>query len=107
MTKDEMEEIVGTYRNGLLRIDLFIRGGQLVRKETYPTTVEEGPGREIETTVRKIGRDRFVFTPPGQVPRAGYAGATQFTVIRDAAGKPEYLHGSLEAAAKVTPSPER
>ena len=107
MTKDEMEEIAGTYRNGLLRIDLFIRDEQLVRKETYPTTVEEGPGREIETTVRKIGRDRFVFTPPGQDPRAGYAGATQFTVIRGAAGKPEYLHGSLEAAARVTPSPER
>ena len=56
-----MEEIAGTYHNGLLRIDLFVRDGQLIRKETYPTTVEEGPGREIETTVRKIGRDRFVF----------------------------------------------
>lgn len=102
MTKDEMEELAGTYRNGLLRIQLFLRDGQLFRKETYPTTVEEGPGREIETTVTKIGRDRFVFTAPGEDARAGYEGATQFTVIRDGAGKPEYVHGSLEAAARVT-----
>jgi CubicO group peptidase (beta-lactamase class C family) len=105
MAKSEMEEIAGTYRNGLLRIDLFVRDGQLMRKETYPTTIEEGPGREIETIVTKIGRDRFLFTPPGKDPRAGYAGATQFTVIRDSAGKPEYVHGSLEAAAKVTRAP--
>jgi hypothetical protein len=96
-----MEEIAGTYHNGLLRIDLFVRDGQLIRKETYPTTVEEGPGREIETPVTKIGRDRFVFMPPGDDSRTGYAGAAEFTVVRDAAGKPEYLHGSLEAAAKV------
>ena len=102
LTQAEMEEIAGTYHNGLLRIDLFVRDGQLIRKETYPTTVEEGPGREIETPVTKIGRDRFVFMPPGEDSRAGYAGAAEFTVVRDAAGKPEYLHGSLEAAAKVT-----
>jgi CubicO group peptidase (beta-lactamase class C family) len=107
MTKSEMEEIAGTYRNGLLRIDLFVRDGQLIRKETYPTTAEEGPGREIETPVTKIGRDRFAFTPPGEDPRAGYAGTTQFTVIRDSEGVPAYVHGSLEAAAKVKPTEQK
>lgn len=106
LTQPEMEEVAGTYRNGLLRVDLFIRDRQLIRKEFYPTTVEEGPGREIETPVTKIGRDRFAFTPPGDDARAGYAGAVEFTVIRGADGKPEYLHGSLEAATKVkTPAP--
>ncbi|MGE5208073.1 MAG: serine hydrolase domain-containing protein, partial [Alphaproteobacteria bacterium] len=100
MTKSEMQEIAGTYRNGLLRIELFVRDGQLIRKETYPTTAEEGPGREIETPVKKIGRDRFVFFPPGEDPRAGYAGVTQFTLVRDSKGAPEYVHGSLEAAAR-------
>lgn len=101
MTKAEMEELAGTYRNGLLRIELFVRDDQLMRKETYPTTVEEGPGRELETPVTKIGPDRFLFTPPGEDPRAGYAGASQFTIVRNAAGKPAYVHGSLEAAARV------
>ena len=33
------EGVSGTYRNGLLRIELVVRAGQLIRKESYPTTV--------------------------------------------------------------------
>lgn len=99
LTHGEMEEIAGTYRNGLLRIELFVREGQLIRKEFYPTTVGEGPGREIETAVTKIGRDRFAFTSPG----AG-AETIEFTIMRDRAGEPEYLHGALEAARRMPSS---
>jgi CubicO group peptidase (beta-lactamase class C family) len=95
MTPAEMEEVTGSYRNGNLRIDLFVRDGKLMRKEFYKTSVEEGPGHEFEVPVEKIGRDRFVFAPPGSE-----AEKIQFTVIRSADGKPEYLHGNLEAAAK-------
>jgi CubicO group peptidase (beta-lactamase class C family) len=97
MTQPEMEEVTGTYRNGNLRIDLFVRDGKLIRKEFYKTSVEEGPGHEFEVPVAKIGRDRFLFTPPGSEGEN-----IQFTVIRGADGKPEFLHGNLEAAAKVT-----
>ena len=97
MTQSEMEEVTGTYCNGSLRIDLFVRDGKLIRKEFYKTSVEEGPGHEFEVPVAKIGRDRFVFTPP-----RSEAQNVQFTVIRDANGKPEFLHGNLEAAAKIT-----
>lgn len=95
MTKPEMEEVTGTYRNGNLRVDLFVRDGKLIRKEFYKTSVEEGPGHEFEVPVAKIGRDRFGFTPPGSE-----AEDIQFTVIRGVDGKPEFLHGNLEAAAK-------
>ena len=99
LTQPEMEEIAGTYRNGLLRIDLFVREGQLIRKEFYPTTVGEGPGRQIETAVKKIGRDRFAFTPPGEDSTA-----IEFTIMRDGEGRPEYLHGALEAARRMPSS---
>lgn len=99
LTLSEMEEIAGTYRNGLLRIDLFIRDEKLIRKEFYPTTVGEGPGRQIETAVKKIGPDRFAFTPPGENT------VIEFTIMRDGKGLPEYLHSALEAARKM-PSPE-
>ena len=95
MTQPEMEEVTGTYRNGNLRIDLFIRDGKLIRKEFYKTSVEEGPGHEFEVPVAKIGRDRFVFTPPGSGGED-----IQFTVIRGEEGKPEFLHGNLEGGGE-------
>jgi CubicO group peptidase (beta-lactamase class C family) len=95
MTQPEMEEVAGTYRNGNLRIDLFVRDGKLIRKEFYKTSVEEGPGHEFEAPAAKIGRDRFVFTPPGNDDQD-----IHFTMIRGPDGKPEFLHGNLEAAAK-------
>ena len=91
------EELKETNTPGAGRIDLFVRDGKLIRKEFYETSVEEGPGREFEVPVSKIGRDRFVFTPPGSE-----AEDIQFTVIRGEDGKPEFLHGNLEAAARVT-----
>lgn len=96
MTMPEMEDDVGVYANGNLKIELFIRNGRLMRKESYPSSVEEGPGREIEGPVRKIGTDRFLFTPAGDE-----AAATEFILIRGEDGKPEYLHGNLEAAKKL------
>ncbi len=93
----EMEEVAGVYRNGLLRTELVIRDGKLHRKASYPTTVGEGPGWEIETPVRKIGRDRFAYNLPGSEE------ATEFLVLRSKDGKPEYLHWQMEALAKVTP----
>jgi len=96
MTMPEMEDAAGTYANGNLKIELSIRDGRLLRKESYPSSVEEGPGRELEGPVRKIGADRFLFTPAGED-----TAATEFLLIRGEEGKPEYLHSNLEAAKKL------
>ena len=40
MTRAEMEGYAGTYVNGLLRIELFVKDGRLYRKDFYPPTNE-------------------------------------------------------------------
>ncbi len=101
LTQAEMGEIAGTYRNGLLRAELLIRDGKWHWKVSYPTTVGEGPGWEIEAPVRKIGRDRFAYNVPGS------EAATAFLVLRGKDGQPEYLHWQMIALAKVTESAEK
>jgi CubicO group peptidase (beta-lactamase class C family) len=95
MTLDEMESYAGTYVNGALRIELFVRGERLFRKEFYPSTVEEGPGRDFVAPVIKVGANRFAFTPPGQTA------AAEFMLIPGADGRPEYLHSFMEAARRI------
>ncbi|HEX8291823.1 MAG TPA: serine hydrolase domain-containing protein, partial [Pyrinomonadaceae bacterium] len=54
MTQAEMETYAGTYVNGLLRVELFVKDGKLFRKDFYPPTAEEGPGRSFEAAVEKV-----------------------------------------------------
>ncbi len=95
MTAAEMESYAGAYANGLLKIELFVRGGKLFRKDFYPPTAEEGPGRAYEASVEKIGPNRFMFTPPGD------AAPAEFVVVPGAGGRPEYLHSFMGAARRV------
>ena len=99
MTLAEMESYAGTYVNGAFKIKLFVKDGKLFRQDFYPTTVEEGPGREYEAPVTKVGANRFAFTPPGDsVP-------TEFVLVPGPGGKVEYLHSALETASKVEAQP--
>ena len=95
MTVAEMESYTGTYVNGALRIELLVRDGRLFRKEFYPATVEEGPGREFEAPVTKVGANRFAFTPPGETAPA------EFVLVPGPDGRPEYLHSFMEAARRI------
>jgi CubicO group peptidase (beta-lactamase class C family) len=95
MTLAEMENYAGTYVNGALKIELFVRGGKLFLKEFYPTTVQEGAGREFEAPVTKVGPNRFAFTPPGETT------AVEFILVPGAGGRPEYLHRFMDAARRV------
>ena len=99
MTPAEMERAAGTYVNGALRIELLVRDGRLFRKEFYPTTVEEGPGRDFEAPVTKVGANRFAFTPPGETTPA------EFVLLPGPGGRPEYLHGLLVTARRVDSHP--
>lgn len=94
MTRAEMERYAGTYANGLLRIELFVREGKLFRKDFYPPTIEEGPGRQFEAPVEKVGPDRFAFTPPGE------AAPVEFVLVPGAGGRPEFLHSFMGAARR-------
>ncbi|HEX8189577.1 MAG TPA: serine hydrolase domain-containing protein [Pyrinomonadaceae bacterium] len=98
MTLAEMETYAGTYANGLLRVELFVRGGKLFRKDFYPPTAEEGPGRLFEAPVEKVGQNRFAFTPPGE------ATAAEFVLVPGGGGGPEFLHSFMWAARRVRPS---
>jgi CubicO group peptidase (beta-lactamase class C family) len=95
MTLPEMQSYAGIYRNGLLQIELFVKNGKLFRKEFYPDTVESGPGHTFVSGVKKVARNRFEFTPPGENTPA------QFVVIPGADGRPEYLHSFMEAAKRI------
>ncbi|HZI17360.1 MAG TPA: serine hydrolase domain-containing protein [Pyrinomonadaceae bacterium] len=95
MTQPEMESYAGTYVNGLLKIELSVRGGRLYRKDYYPPTAEEGPGRVFEAPVEKVGTNRLAFTPPGE------ATPSEFIVVPGTDGRPEYLHSFMGAARKV------
>jgi CubicO group peptidase (beta-lactamase class C family) len=95
MTQAEMENYAGTYVNGVLKIELVVRGGKLFRKEFYPSTVEEGPGRDFVAPVSKVGTNRFAFTPPGETT------AAEFILIPGPEGRPEYLHSFMGAARRV------
>ncbi|HEY9285750.1 MAG TPA: serine hydrolase domain-containing protein [Pyrinomonadaceae bacterium] len=95
MTPAEMESYAGTYANGLLRVELSVRGGKLFRKDFYPPTAEEGPGRSFEVKVEKVGANRFAFTPPGETAPA------EFVIVPGEGGRPEYLHSFMGAARRV------
>ena len=97
MTRAEMETYAGTYANGLLRVELFVRDGRLFRKDFYPPTAEEGPGRSFEAPVEKVGEGRFAFTPPGE------ATAAEFVLVPGGGGRPEFLHSFMWAAGRVQP----
>jgi len=99
ITAAEMKSVAGTYVNGALRIELIVRDGKLFRKEFYPTTLEEGPGRDFEAAVTKVGTNRFAFTPPGETASA------EFVLIPGASGRPEYLHTFLVAARRIEDRP--
>ncbi|MCA1592762.1 MAG: beta-lactamase family protein [Acidobacteria bacterium] len=99
MTLAEMENYAGTYVNGALKIELFVRDGKLFRKESYPTTVEAGPGRDFEAPVTKVGTNRFAFTPPGEIT------AAEFILVPGSGGRPEYLHSFMDAARRVEARP--
>lgn len=98
MTRAEIETYTGTYVNGLLRIELFVRDGKLFRKDFYPPTVEEGPGRSFEAQVEKVGQNQFAFTPPGE------ATAASFVLVPGGDGRPEFLHSFMGAARRIQPS---
>ena len=95
MTLAEMGSYTGTYVNGGLTIELIVKNGRLFRKDFYPASVEEGPGREFETSVTKLGGNRFAFTPPGD------PAPTEFVLVQGFDGRIEYLHSALETASKV------
>ena len=95
----EMESYAGTYVNGGLKIELIVRDGKLFRKEFYPTTVEEGPGRNFEVPVTKIGTNRFAFSLPGETTSA------EFILIPGPDGMPEYLHSFMGAARRIEARP--
>lgn len=95
MTLAEMENYTGTYVNGALKIELFVRDGKLFRKEFYPSTIEAGPGRDFEAPVTKVGMNRFAFTLPGETAPA------EFVLVTDRLGRPEYLHSFMEAARRI------
>jgi CubicO group peptidase (beta-lactamase class C family) len=95
MLPAEMESYTGTYVNGLLRVELFVRDGKLFRKDFYPPTVEEGPGRSYEAAVEKVGQNRFAFTPPGE------AAPAEFLLVPGPGGRPEYLHSFMGAARRA------
>ena len=99
MTLAEMESYTGTYVNGALKIELIVRDGKLFRKEFYPTTVEEGPGRDFEVLVTKVGTNRFAFTLPGEITSA------EFILVPGPGGRPEYLHSFMGAARRVDSRP--
>lgn len=95
MTLTEMESCAGTFVNGALRIELFVRDGRLFRKEVYPATVAEGPGRDFVAPVTKIGANRFAFTLPGK------AAPAEFVLVPGHDGTPEYLHSFMNAARRI------
>jgi CubicO group peptidase (beta-lactamase class C family) len=95
MTLAEMENYVGTYVNGALKIELLVRDGKLFRKEFYPTTIEGGPGRDFEAPVTKVGTNRFAFTPPEETAPA------EFVLVPGPGGRPKYLHSFMEAARRI------
>lgn len=95
MTPAEMEGYAGTYVNGLLKVELFVRGGRLFRRDYYPPTAEEGPGRAFEVPVAKVGMNRFAFTPPGETSPA------VFVLVPGPGGRPEFLHSFMGAARRV------
>lgn len=97
MTQVEMRSYVGSYVNGLLKIELFVRDGKLFRRDFYPPTAEEGPGRSFEAPVEKVGPQRFSFTPPGEATPA------EFLIVPGTGGRPEYLHSFMGAARRVEP----
>jgi hypothetical protein len=99
MTLAEMESYTGTYVNGALKIELIVRDGKLFRKEFYPTTVEEGPGRDFEAPVTKVGTNRFAFTLPGETTWA------EFILVPGPGGRPEYLHSFMIAARRADARP--
>jgi CubicO group peptidase (beta-lactamase class C family) len=95
MSREEMESYVGTYVNGLLRVELSVRDGKLFRQDYYPPTAEEGPGRSFEAAVEKIATNRFRFTLPGETVPA------EFVLVPGAGGGPEFLHSLMGAARRV------
>jgi hypothetical protein len=67
----------------------------LFRKEFYPASIEEGPGRDFEAQVTKVGTNRFAFTAPGE------AAPAEFILVPGPGGKPEYLHSFMDAAKRI------
>jgi hypothetical protein len=85
--------------NGALKIELLVRDAKLFRKDFYPTTVEEGPGRDFESPVTKVGTNRFAFHLPGETMSA------EFILVPGPDGRPEYLHSFMGAARRVNARP--
>lgn len=76
------KEVSGRYRNGLLRIELVVPQWTVYSESVLSENVAERPRGQIETPVKKIGRDRFSYGPPGG------DGAVEFTAVRDKAAGP-------------------
>src|SRR3712207_7197951 len=66
----------------LLKVELFIRDGRLFRRDYYPPTAEEGPGRAFEAPVVKVGTNRFAFTPPRSEEHTSELQSRQYLVCR-------------------------
>jgi CubicO group peptidase (beta-lactamase class C family) len=82
-TAAERAALLGSYRNGVVRIEVVEEAGKLLLKRGGVTT-----------TVRLIGDDRLVATPPQGNPAT-------YLLVKGAAGRVEYLHIGLRALGRV------
>ncbi len=81
-TPAERAALMGTYRNGTVRLIVLEQDGKLM--------VQQGPQ---PLAARLVGQDRLVVLAAQGAP-------TTFLILRDTAGKAEYLHGSLRSLAR-------
>ncbi len=84
MSETEMRDYVGIYQLPYRRIELSMKDGKLVFKS--------GTNERI---VKKLGEGRF------QATTAGAAGGLEFSMIRGATGKVEFLHAGGRAMRKL------
>jgi CubicO group peptidase (beta-lactamase class C family) len=96
--EDEIAALAGVYTNRRQLLELFVRDGQLMLRRS----AANGPARS-PALVSKIGADRLVYAPAND--DAGDSARGTLFVVRDAAGKPEYLcSGSRALKRKSIPS---
>ncbi len=88
LTEKQMAELVGAYTNNRQTVELTVRDGKLIAKRT-------ASGSSTTTgTLNWYGDNRLgFFSGDGDSPRP----TTTFTVVRDSAGRPEYLISSSRA----------